>query len=59
VISLVCVSLRLRYAARRAFGGVEQVKELQRDARSFRCLTGWPMDLKLGVRMLAKTPASR
>ncbi len=27
-----------RYAARRAFGGVEQAKELQRDARSFR----WP-----------------
>ena len=45
-----------RYAARRAFGGVEQVKEHQRDARSFRWLAGWPMDLKLGVRMLAKTP---
>ena len=45
-----------RSAARRAFGGVEQAKELQRDARSFRWLAGWPMDLKLGVRMLAKTP---
>ena len=45
-----------RYAAQRAFGGVEQVKERQRDERSFRVLAGWPMDLKLGVRMLAKTP---
>jgi putative ABC transport system permease protein len=45
-----------RHAARRAFGGVEQTKELQRDARSIRWLAGWPMDLKLGVRMLAKTP---
>jgi putative ABC transport system permease protein len=45
-----------KYAARRAFGGVEQTKELQRDARSFRWLAGWPLDLKLGVRMLVKTP---
>jgi putative ABC transport system permease protein len=45
-----------RLAARRAFGGVEQTKELQRDARSFRWLAGWPMDLKLGARMLVKTP---
>jgi hypothetical protein len=45
-----------RYAARRAFGGVEQAKEHQRDARTFRWLAGWPMDLKLGTRMLRKTP---
>lgn len=45
-----------RYAARRAFGGVEQAKEHQRDARAFRWLAGWPMDLKLGVRMLARSP---
>ena len=45
-----------RYAARRAFGGVEQVKERQRDARMFRSLAGWPMDLKLGLRMLVKSP---
>jgi predicted permease len=45
-----------RYAARRAFGGVEQVKEQQRDARMFRWLAGWPMDLKLGARMLVKYP---
>jgi hypothetical protein len=45
-----------RYAARRAFGGVDQVKENQRDARAFRWLAGWPMDLKLGGRMLVKYP---
>jgi putative ABC transport system permease protein len=43
-------------AARRAFGGVEQAKERQRDARSFRWLAGWPMDLQLGLRILVKTP---
>jgi len=45
-----------RYAARRAFGGVEQAKEAQRDARSFRSLSNWAIDLKLGVRMLLKYP---
>jgi predicted permease len=45
-----------RSAARRAFGGVEQVKERQRDERAFRWLTCWPMDLKLGARMLRKSP---
>ena len=45
-----------RYAARRAFGGVEQAKERQRDARTFRWIAGWPMDLKLGARMLIKHP---
>src|SRR5262245_46188686 len=45
-----------RYAARRAFGGVEQVKEHQREARMFRWLAGWPMDVKLGGRMLVKYP---
>lgn len=45
-----------RYAARRAFGGVEQAKEHQRDARSFRWLAGWPMDMKLGARMLVRSP---
>jgi putative ABC transport system permease protein len=44
------------YAARRTFGGGEQAKEHQRDARGFRWLAGWPMDLKLGVRMLIKSP---
>ncbi|HEX7779850.1 MAG TPA: ABC transporter permease, partial [Vicinamibacterales bacterium] len=45
-----------RYAARRAFGGVEQAKERQRDERSFRWLAGWSIDLKLGARMLVKSP---
>jgi predicted permease len=45
-----------RYAALRAFGGVEQVKERQREARMFRWLAGWLMDLKLGGRMLVKYP---
>ncbi len=45
-----------RYAARRAFGGVEQVKAHQRDARMFRWLAGWPMDVTLGGRMLVKYP---
>ena len=45
-----------RAVARSRFGGVEQAKELQRDARSFRWLTGWSMDLRLGVRMLIKSP---
>ena len=45
-----------RYAALRAFGGVEQVKEHQRETRMFRWLAGWPMDLKLGGRMLVKYP---
>jgi predicted permease len=45
-----------RYAARREFGGVEQIKEHQRDTRTFRWLAGWPTDLKLGARMLVKSP---
>lgn len=45
-----------RSAARRAFGGVEQVKEHQRDARSFRWLDSWWLDCKLGARMLVKYP---
>jgi putative ABC transport system permease protein len=46
-----------RLAARRAFGGVEQVKEHQRDARGFRWLDNVRVDFKLGARMLAKYPA--
>jgi predicted permease len=45
-----------RYAALRAFGGVEQVKEHQREARTFRWLSGSTMDFKLGARMLVKYP---
>ena len=45
-----------RLAARRAFGGVEQVKEHQRDARGFRWLDNSRIDVKLGARMLTKYP---
>jgi putative ABC transport system permease protein len=45
-----------RYAARRAFGGVEQAKEHHRDARSYRWIGGSWLDLKLGARMLVKSP---
>src|SRR5690606_31620426 len=45
-----------RFAAKRAFGNVEHTKELQRDTRSFRGLTGWVMELRLGARMLVRYP---
>src|SRR5688572_5663392 len=45
-----------RLAARRAFGGVEQVKEQHRDSRGFRWLDNSRVDFKLGARMLAKYP---
>jgi putative ABC transport system permease protein len=45
-----------RAAARRAFGGVEQTKELQRDARSFRWIEdGW-RDVGYGLRTLMRAP---
>jgi predicted permease len=49
-------AVEARQAARREFGGVEQAKEHQRDARTFRPLAGATMDLKLGARMLVKSP---
>jgi putative ABC transport system permease protein len=45
-----------RLAARRAFGGVEQAKEHQRDARGFRWLDDSRIDFRLGMRMLVKYP---
>ena len=45
-----------RVAARRAFGGVEQVKELQREARSILWLDDARRDLRYAFRMLARTP---
>ena len=45
-----------RYAAERAFGGIEQAKEHQRDARSFRWLDDSRIDFRLGARMLRKYP---
>ena len=45
-----------RFAARRAFGGVEQVKELQRDARSFPWLDDARRDLRQATRLLLRNP---
>ena len=45
-----------RFAAQRAFGGVEQAKEHQRDARAFRWIDDSLIDFKLGARMLKKYP---
>ena len=45
-----------RAAARRAFGGVEQAKELQREARSFIWLEDLRRDIGYGVRTLTRTP---
>jgi putative ABC transport system permease protein len=45
-----------RLAARRAFGGVEQTKERQRDERSFRWLEDLRRDVRYAVRGLLKTP---
>src|SRR5215213_2358605 len=43
-----------RLAAKRSFGGVEQVKEQQRDARSFRGVEDLRRDVAYGVRTLLK-----
>ena len=45
-----------RFAARRAFGGVALAKERQRETRTFAWLASSKLDLKLGLRMLAKHP---
>src|SRR4029453_5405795 len=45
-----------RAAARRAFGGVEQTKERQRDARSFRWLNDARQDARYAVRMMRRSP---
>jgi predicted permease len=45
-----------RLAARRAFGGVEQAKEVQRDARSFPWLDDARRDLRQAARLLRRTP---
>jgi predicted permease len=45
-----------RLAARRAFGGVEQVKEHQRDARAFRWISDARRDTAYACRTLARTP---
>src|SRR5262245_61701106 len=45
-----------RYAAQKAFGGVEQAKELSRDARGVRWIEDLWQDLRYGGRMQAKKP---
>src|SRR5262245_44912280 len=45
-----------RYAARKAFGGVEQAKERSRDARGVRWLEDLWQDLRYSARMLLKHP---
>ena len=44
-------------AARRAFGGVEQIKESVRDTWHVRAIHNLAQDLRYGVRMLTKAPA--
>jgi putative ABC transport system permease protein len=45
-----------RRAARVAFGGVERVKEVQRDARSFPVVDDTRRDVQYAVRTLRRTP---
>ena len=46
-----------RLAARRAFGGVDQAKEHQRDARAFRWISDIPRDVSYAFRSLRKNQA--
>src|SRR5437870_963465 len=43
-------------AARRAYGGVEQAKELHREARSFMWIEHLAKDVRYGWRNLLRTP---
>ncbi len=45
-----------RYAALRSFGGVEAMKEIHRERRSFTVLETTAQDLRYAVRTLRKTP---
>jgi predicted permease len=45
-----------RYAARRNFGGVEQIKEAAREQRGFRWLDHLGQDVRYGVRVLGRNP---
>jgi len=45
-----------RYAARREFGGVEQIKEIYRERRGLPMLETFLQDLRYGARMLGKNP---
>jgi predicted permease len=44
-----------RYAARRQFGGVEQLKEVAREQRGWRWLEEFSRDFRQGLRSLAKS----
>ena len=46
-----------RLAARRAFGGVEQAKEQQRDARAFRWIDDLQRDVRYAIRSLSRSRA--
>ena len=45
-----------RLAARRRFGGIDQTKEQQRDARSFLWIEDLRRDIRYALRTLARTP---
>jgi hypothetical protein len=45
-----------RRAARRTFGGIEQIKEAHRDARSARSLESLWRDIRYGIRAIRRTP---
>lgn len=45
-----------RHAARREFGGVEQMKEAHRDQRGIRLFDSCLQDLRFGIRVLRKNP---
>src|SRR5262245_26651019 len=45
-----------RRAARRSFGGVEQVKEAYRDLSRFRLVEGLWQDVRFSARLLSKQP---
>jgi putative ABC transport system permease protein len=46
-----------RWAARRSFGGIDQMKEEHRDRRSVRWVETAVRDLRMAVRTLRRTPA--
>jgi predicted permease len=46
-----------RYAARRAFGGVQQTKEVYRERRGFAMVETFVQDVRYGLRMLRRSPA--
>jgi predicted permease len=45
-----------RHAAKRAYGGFEQAKELHREERSFMWIEQFAKDIRFGVRQLRRSP---